>query len=72
MITKMVDKMTAAYELALVDTIPLSFYMIASIFHIWITFIKLSPKFEYGLWRITKMAAKMAATCQFALVDILT
>ena len=35
-------------------------------------FIKLSPKFEYVLCQITKMAAKMAATCQFARVDSLT
>ena len=46
------------------------YFLIASKFHIWITFIKLSPKFELGLCRITKMATKMAATCQFALVDI--
>ena len=32
------------------------YYQMASKFHIWITFIKLSPKFEYGLCRITKMA----------------
>ena len=33
-----------------------------------ITFIKLSPKFEYGLCQITKMAA----ICQFALANTLT
>ena len=44
-------------------------YPIASKFHIWITFIKLSPKFEYGLCQLTKMASKMATTYQFALVD---
>ena len=31
---------------------------IAAEFHIYITFINLSPKFEYGLCPITKMAAK--------------
>ena len=31
---------------------------IAAKFHIYITFIKLSPKYEYGLCQITKMAAK--------------
>ena len=40
---------------------------IASKFHIRITFIKLLCKFEYELFSITKMAA----TCQFALVDTL-
>ena len=45
------------------------YYPIAAKFHIYITFINLSPKFEYGLCLITKMAAKMAATCQFTLVD---
>ena len=50
-------------------------------------FIEISPKLEYGLYPITKMAtkkleyglnsiikmaAKMAATCQFALVGTLT
>ena len=33
-------------------------YPIAAKFNIYITFINLSPKFEYGLCRITKMAAK--------------
>ena len=32
--------------------------LIAAKFHIYVTFINLSPKFEYGLCRITKMAAK--------------
>ena len=35
-------------------------------------FIKLSPKFEYGLCQLTKMASKMAATYRFALVDTIT
>ena len=48
------------------------YYPIASKFHIWITFINFSPKFEYGLCPITKMATKTAANCQFALVDTLT
>ena len=39
------------------------YYPIASKFHIWITFIKLLPKFEYGLCPITKTASKMATTC---------
>ena len=34
------------------------YYRIAAKFHIYITFINLSQKFEYGLCRITKMAAK--------------
>ena len=34
------------------------YYLIAAKFHIYITFINLSPKFEYGLCPITKMAAK--------------
>ena len=34
------------------------YYPIAAKFHIYITFINLSPKFEYGLCLITKMAAK--------------
>ena len=34
------------------------YYLIAAKFHIYITFINLSQKFEYGLCRITKMAAK--------------
>ena len=41
------------------------YYRIASKFHIWITFIKLSPNFKYGLCPINKMAT----TCQLALVD---
>ena len=45
------------------------YYPIACKVHIWITFIKHSPKFEYGLCQLTKMASKMAATYQFALVD---
>ena len=48
------------------------YYPIASKFHIWITFIKLSPKLEYGLCPISQMAAKMATVCQFALVDTLS
>ena len=48
------------------------YYLIASKFHIWITFIKLSPKFEYGLCQLTKMASKMAATYRFALLDTIT
>ena len=42
------------------------YYPITSKFHIWITFIKLS------VCPITKMAAKMATTYQFTLVDTLT
>ena len=68
---KMADKMATAFPFALVDTLVI-YYLIASKFHIWITFIKLSHKLEYGLCPITKMVAKMAATCQFALVDTLT
>ena len=34
------------------------YYPIAAKFHIYIPFINLSPKFEYGLRLITKMAAK--------------
>ena len=42
------------------------YYTITSKFHKWITFIKLS------VCPITRMAAKMAATYQFTLVDTLT
>ena len=41
------------------------YYPIASKFHIQITFIKLSPKFEYGLCQLTKMASKMVETYRF-------
>ena len=34
------------------------YYPIPAKFHIYITFINLSPKFEYGLCPITKMAVK--------------
>ena len=34
------------------------YYPIAAKFHIYITYINLSPKFEYGLCLLTKMAAK--------------
>ena len=34
------------------------YYPIAAKFHIYITFINLPPKFEYGLCPITKMAVK--------------
>ena len=34
------------------------YYLIVAKFHIYITFINLSPKFEYGLCPITKMATK--------------
>ena len=59
----MTDKMAATYQFAHVDTTLVIYYPIASKFHIWVTFIKLSPKFKYGLCPITKVAAKMAATC---------
>ena len=64
--------MDAAYQFTFVDTLPVIYDLIASIFHICNTLIKLSPKFEYGLCPITKIATKMAATCQFALVDTLS
>ena len=35
------------------------------------TFIKRLPTFEHGFCPITKMTAKLATTCRFALVDIL-
>ena len=37
------------------------YYLITSEFHVWVTFIKLSPKFKYGLFQLTKMASKMAS-----------
>ena len=39
------------------------YYPIAFKFHVLIDFIKLSPKLEYELCPITKISAKMAATC---------
>ena len=48
------------------------YYLIASKFHTLIIFINLSPKYEYGLCRIAKMATNRATTCQFVLVDTLT
>ena len=71
-ITKIVEKISAAYQFAFVDTTLVIYYLIASKFHSWITFFWLSPKFRYGLFRVTKMATKMAITCRFALVDTLT
>ena len=56
--------MATAYQFALIIH-----FQIASEFHLWITFIKLSPKFECGLCQRTKMASKMTATYQFELVD---
>ena len=44
----------------------INYYLVISKFYTWITFIKLS------VCPITKMAAKMAATYQFTLVDTLT
>ena len=41
------------------------YHPIAAEFHKYITFINILPKFEYGLCPMTKMAA----TCQFTLVD---
>ena len=70
-ITKMAGKKAAAYQFAFVDTTYVIYYPIASEFYIWITFIKLLPKFEYRLCPITKMATKMAASCRFALVNTL-
>ena len=49
-----------------------SYYLIASKFHIWITFIKLLPKSEYGLCPITKMVTEMGTTYQNAVVDTLS
>ena len=40
------------------DSTLVIYYPIAAKFHIYITFINLSPKFEYGLCLIAKMAAK--------------
>ena len=65
-------KMAVAYQFVFMDTTIILYYPISSKFHTWISFIKLSPTFRYGLSRITKMAADMAATCRFSLVDSLT
>ena len=46
-----------------------NYYPIAYKFQIWITFIKLSPKFKYGICQLTKMASKIVATFRFALLD---
>ena len=54
-ITIRVDKMAAVYEFALVDTLPVIYYPIASKFHIWITYIKLSPKVKYGFYILIYM-----------------
>ena len=63
----MADKMATAYQICFRGHSTLSiFYPITSKFHIWITFIKLS------VCPVTKMAAKMAATYQFTLVDTLS
>ena len=40
--------------------------------HICITSIKLLPKFDIARWTISMMADKLAATCKFVFVDILT
>ena len=64
--------MAAAYQFAFLDTTLVIYYPIASKFHTWISFIKLSPKFRYRLCRITKMATNMAVTCRFALVNTLS
>ena len=45
------------------------YHPISSKIHVWITFIKLSPKFEYQ--GLSKMHQLVAAACQFALVDTL-
>ena len=72
MITKMADKMAAAYQLAILDTLP-KFFITC-----------LLPNFIYGLLpsnsgldigfvrrTITKIADKMATAYQFAFVDTL-
>ena len=48
-------------------------YRPISSFHTWITFISSQPSLNMGLVQgmITKMADKMAAACQIALVDTL-
>ena len=46
-----------------------------TIFYIWSTFVNLFPKIDYVFFvrlTTTKMTAKMAAACQFALVDTLS
>ena len=49
MITKMADKISVVCHFALVDILTWSFITrVLPKIHIWITFIKLSPKFEYG------------------------
>ena len=50
------------------------YYRIASKFHIWVTFIKLSPKFEYGLFptfvgvRLFQFSAKITPNMVISLV----
>ena len=48
-ITKMADKMAAAYQCQLSWSLLVIFYWISFKFHLWIAFIKLSFKFKYGL-----------------------
>ena len=51
------------------------YHSIASKFHIiWITYIKLSPKFEYDFCPMNEnqMVVKMSTTCLLALVDTLS
>ena len=73
MITKMATKMAAYEQFALVGTLTVIYHPISSKYHAWITFIKLSHKFEYKFCPMNnkKMATKMAPTCQFARVDTL-
>ena len=49
------------------------YHQISSKLHALITFIKLSARFEYRFFLLNdnQMVTKMAAACQFALVDIL-
>ena len=59
-IAKMADKWSPPTSLPLWTPYPilLIYYPIASKFHIWNTFIKLSPKFYYWLCQLTKMASQ--------------
>ena len=52
-------------------TLLVIYHPISFKFHVWITFIKLSPKFEYKFCPMNdnKMTTKMAAACWFAFVD---
>ena len=68
----MAAKMAAACgQFALVDTLS-NLSSVAAKFHIWITLIMSSPKFEHRFCPIAKTVAVLVAPYGFALVNIRT